>query len=68
MTDPYVDMIATEVLLEVRCRGIYEFAEQNNIDPKKLEENIVGAKSIDDFLPCLKEITEEIEKELNERL
>lgn len=61
--DPYVDMITYEVLLEVQCRGIDEFAKQNNVDPKELEENILWAHSLDELFPCLKEIVEQIEKE-----
>mgnify|MGYP004466027575 CR=1 FL=1 len=38
--DPYVDMITYEVLMEVQSRGIDEFAKENNVDPKELEENI----------------------------
>lgn len=63
--EPYVDMITYEVLIEVQCRGIDEFAKKNNVDPKELEENILCAKSLDDLLPCLREITEEIEKEFS---
>lgn len=62
-TDPYIDMITYEVLMEVQCRGIEEFAKEHNVEPKELEENILCAKSLNDLLPCLKEITEEIEKE-----
>jgi hypothetical protein len=64
--ESYVDMITAEVLLEVQCRGIDEFAKQNNVDPKELEENILCANSLDDLFPCLKEITEEIEEEFRE--
>ena len=61
--DPYVNMITYEVLMEVQSRGIDEFAKENNVDPKELEENILWAQSLDDLLPCLKEITKEIEEE-----
>ena len=61
--DPYVDMITYEVLMEVQNRGIDEFAKENNVDPKELEENILWAQSLDDLLHCLKEITKEIEEE-----
>ena len=61
--DPYVDKITDQVWIEVQCRGIDEFARENNVDPKELAENIMTAHSLNDLLPCLKEITEEIEKE-----